>query len=100
METKVCKRCGREFPLEQFPLNHKAKDGRQSVCKECDSKAKREGRWGKKTAHVEEVALWPASTEPSSHPEIMSAIADKTLVEELRKRGWEVTCKRTVVEEL
>lgn len=100
METKVCKRCGREFPLESFPPSKKAKDGHLSVCKECNSKARSDARPEKRTVHVEEVALFPASTEPVAHPEIMSAIADKTLVEELRKRGWEVTCKRTVVEEL
>lgn len=100
METKVCKRCGREFPLESFPACKRAKDGHLSVCKECNSKARSDARPEKRTVHVEEVALFPASTEPAAHPEIMSAIADKTLVEELRKRGWEVTCKRTVVEEL
>ncbi len=100
METKVCKRCGREFPLESFPASKKAKDGHLSVCKECNSKARSDARPEKRTVHVEEVALFPASTGPAAHPEIMSAIADKTLVEELRKRGWEVTCKRTVVEEL
>ena len=100
METKVCKRCGREFPLESFPACKRAKDGHLSVCKECNSKARSESRPEKRTVHVEEVALFPASTEPAAHPEIMSAIADKTMVEELRKRGWEVTCKRTIVEEL
>ena len=100
METKVCTRCGREFPLESFPTCKKAKDGHLSVCKECNSKARSEARHNKKTVHVEEVAVWSANTDPAAHPIIMSAITDKALVEELRKRGWEVTCKRTVVEEL
>ncbi len=100
METKTCTRCGREFPLESFPTSKKAKDGHISVCKECNSKARSEARPKKKTVHVEGVALFPASTDPAAHPDIMGAIADKALVEELRKRGWEVTCKRIITEEL
>lgn len=103
METKVCKRCGREFPLESFPTSKKAKDGHLSVCKECNSKARSDARPRKKTSHVEEVALFPAvpgkkSPEPS--PERLADYPDAMLVAVLRERGWEVTCKRTIVEEL
>lgn len=124
METKVCTRCGREMPLESFPKSIRSKDGYMSVCKECNSKARSEGRWGKKTVHVEEVASWPATPAPEQtqkpgdaivekilkqraaeaeeelQQNVLKATPDKTLVEELRSRGWEVTCKRTIVEEL
>lgn len=35
METKVCKKCGRELPLDQFFRNKAMKDGHDSQCKEC-----------------------------------------------------------------
>lgn len=107
METKVCKRCGREFPLESFPTSKKAKDGHLSVCKECNSKARSEARPGKRTVHIEEVANWPAHVPntpgkkaPEPSPEQLVDYPDAMLVAVLRERGWEVTCKRTVVEEL
>lgn len=103
-ETKVCTRCGKEMPLESFPKNNRSKDGHLSVCKECNFIARSAARPRRLTAEevkarLEEHISSP-STGPAAHPEIMSAIADKTLVEELRSRGWEVTCKRTIVEEL
>jgi len=36
---KTCKICKEEKELEEFYKNGKAKDGRNSYCKECDKKA-------------------------------------------------------------
>lgn len=35
METKVCKKCGRELPVGEFYKMPGYKDGIDSVCKEC-----------------------------------------------------------------
>ena len=35
METKICKRCGRELPLSEFYETKSCKDGHINVCKEC-----------------------------------------------------------------
>lgn len=35
METKVCTKCGRELPLDQFNWRNKAKGTRRADCKEC-----------------------------------------------------------------
>ena len=35
METKVCKHCGRELPVDKFCKSTKAADRLQSWCKEC-----------------------------------------------------------------
>lgn len=35
METKICKKCGRELPLSEFYKNKNCKDGYLNVCKEC-----------------------------------------------------------------
>ena len=37
METKICKKCGRELPLENFSKNAKTKDGLQNHCRACAS---------------------------------------------------------------
>lgn len=40
METKVCKKCGIEKPLEEFEKNKNMIDGRTGVCKICINKRK------------------------------------------------------------
>ena len=37
METKICKKCGRELPIEEFYKHKGHKDGHFNVCKECFS---------------------------------------------------------------
>lgn len=39
MTAKICKHCGIEKPLENFPSDSEYRDGHRSVCKEC-AKAK------------------------------------------------------------
>lgn len=45
METKVCKSCGKELPLEDFPKNKGCKDGHTNFCKIC-TREKRRTRLG------------------------------------------------------
>lgn len=35
METKICSKCGRELPIDQFNFRNKAKGTRRAECKEC-----------------------------------------------------------------
>ncbi len=42
METKICSKCKRELPLEDFRWRNKAKGIKHSQCKECESKRERE----------------------------------------------------------
>lgn len=37
MEMKVCKRCGKEYPIEYFHKNENCKGGRRNQCKYCVS---------------------------------------------------------------
>lgn len=39
--TKVCKKCGRELPVQAFGRHHLAKDGYQPICRECRSEAQK-----------------------------------------------------------
>lgn len=34
-KTKVCRKCGRELPLSEFPRSAKSKDGHINTCKTC-----------------------------------------------------------------
>lgn len=36
VKTKVCKKCGRELPLDQFHMNDNCKDGHVGTCKICN----------------------------------------------------------------
>ncbi len=46
--TQVCKRCGREKPIEDFVKDNRQADGHGAICKECDAARKREARRRKK----------------------------------------------------
>ena len=46
METKVCKKRGRELPLENFYVNKSLKGGHDNTCKECKNTYAKE--WQKK----------------------------------------------------
>ena len=35
MKTKICKKCGKELPLDEFYKHPQMKDGHVNVCKEC-----------------------------------------------------------------
>lgn len=41
MDTKQCSRCSETKPLEQFPPDKRARDGRASHCRVCQGKAKK-----------------------------------------------------------
>lgn len=53
METKICKKCGRELPLENFSKNAKMKDGLQNHCRACASEYSR-NIWKRKKAQKKE----------------------------------------------
>ena len=39
METKICRECKRELPIDQFELEHtKNGDSRRCTCRECRAK--------------------------------------------------------------
>ena len=65
--TKKCTKCGRELPIEQFSINNKHKDGRQSWCKDCMNAAARAPRAAK-----------------------LGKFSDSALIDELRRRGKNV----------
>lgn len=45
METKVCKRCGREHPLEKYDFADKKRGYRKSYCRDCSLKIYNDWRY-------------------------------------------------------
>lgn len=102
-KTKTCTKCGRELPISEFYARTGAKDGLQTICKECHN-AKTKESIARRKAQAEEEK--PKDTIKELTEAVagitngLKAVADRTLVDELRARGWTVTCTRTITEEL
>lgn len=41
IESKICKECGRELPLEMFSKNKAMRDGHVNICKDCQREQRR-----------------------------------------------------------
>lgn len=86
--TKVCKVCGQEKPLEEFARN---RWGYTDYCKDC-MKAKKEGK-APETPKIENTAA-EVIEEMKEHNEQLritahlSAVATPVLMDELKRRGW------------
>lgn len=93
--TKVCKECGRELPLDQFRPNPKCADGHINTCWDCMS------RKLKAAARKEEEVIDAVYNNPETEPakEVtrdLSIYAETALVAELRARGWDVKCSKFI----
>lgn len=114
--TKVCKECGRELPLDAFGGHAKTWDHKATVCKECMikklTKNKEKGKNGSECVRIIlDEGLQTVKTPPAAEPILLADIdtglslenvESRRLVEELRARGYTVTCQRpiTVIEEI
>lgn len=106
-QTKVCKECGRELPIEQFRANYKSADGHLSTCNDCLGKRIKAGQ-KKKTVEEDVVKkdnqcvikgkdiAQAMQTPPKDYTLLLGSARDQELVDELRARGWDVTCRRTI----
>jgi hypothetical protein len=99
--TKICKRCGRELPKNHFNRHTRCADGLQPNCKDCQSEllkaaqAKRlSSRYGIGTKKDETPAPQPTTIV------VRETLTDEQMVNILREHGWEVTCRRTVTQEI
>lgn len=59
METKVCRKCGRELSIDNFSKNCKHKDGLQNMCKECVSEYMKEHAKKKKAEKEKNAPVIP-----------------------------------------
>lgn len=76
METKICRICGEEKPITDFPKHHQCKDGYDTRCKSCANARQKASYHARKITH-----------KGGGNP----ALADFTpreLIEELRARDY------------
>lgn len=92
--TKRCSKCGEEKPLNDFGANRTNKDGKQRWCKTCMNKATSRKRDNRGEATQKE----PAKAEKQIV--VRETLTDAQMVMALRAHGWQVSCTRTVTEEL
>lgn len=98
VETKHCKKCGQDLPISAFGKKAGTKDGLQYWCKTCTTKAILDARKAKKAAKEQEQPT-PAK-EQTKNVVVRESLTDEQMVQALRAHGWEVTCTRTITEEL
>lgn len=100
-ETKVCKGCGRELPLDAFWHNRQGPTG---YCKDCMKEKRKPG----KKDDIPVVRMTPEELEERRKAEWEQAVIhvdpvppittfyDDELVEELRRRGYSGTLTKSV----
>lgn len=91
-QTKVCKECGRELPVEMFGRHAKTKDGLQPLCKDCRSRKTKIG-FAKKSLTPEVAEKLGALEETvngylKKEQAALAAFTDAELCNELAHRGW------------
>lgn len=95
--TKVCKVCGKELPIEMFRKNNKSKDGYTDTCFDCINVKIRAGFNKKKDAHKKPKSEEPIRLEDTiKMVDPIDNIPDQALVNELRQRGYDVTCTKII----
>ncbi len=90
-ETRVCKCCGKELPIENFYRNGW---GITSYCKECHTVKAREGKMKKKELQQK------AEDADNARKLRLKDFTHRELMEELRNRGYEGKLRYVKVEEI
>lgn len=113
-QTKVCKKCGRELTIDHFARQAKSSDGYLHICRDCKGESMR-AAFAKKAEELVKDGARKAEkkleddgllskkptfksfdTPPALEDVTLADIADAVLVNELRGRGWEVTCSKRI----
>lgn len=101
--TKVCKVCGKELPIDQFRPNPKCKDGHLDTRYECLNKKIKETNkrkedellgkiFGKDAVEQADMGFPPTQDKYDRLQEYTA----QELVDHLRFLGWDVTCTKTI----
>lgn len=97
---KLCRKCGQVLPMEAFGIRAKAKDGKQSWCKACTNKATSRAKTNRTRKTTPTTQTEPVKEKTAPQPNPLRKMTDQALVIELRARGWDVSCTRTITETL
>ena len=93
METKVCRKCGRELPITEFYKNKLYKDGYMTICKKCNNAYSNESHKKKRDQQRQKSLLGGAGVEEKMrkvyiNPEL-AKFSPRDLMLELKARGYE-----------
>ena len=91
METKVCKCCGRELPVENFAKNA---FGYIGVCRECNSKNRSDA--AQKRKQLKQQAIDAINARNLR----LQDFTPRELIEELKRRGYEGKLRFVQVQEI
>lgn len=89
METKVCKKCGRELTIDNFARNKATTDGLQHECKECKSAYMKEYFKRKKEKKVENERIEFEKKYKIYTNKDLAKFQPRELMLELKARGYE-----------
>lgn len=84
METKKCKKCGRELPLSSFGKLSRNPDGLNQYCKDCTNKWQRDGYARKKRKDEGTESQMPMG----GGNEALKGFTPRELLKELKSRGY------------
>lgn len=89
METKICRICGKEHPIEEFGLNNQYKDGRDTRCKKCRNAYMEQRYHAKKSMGGGNFNIVGSCNEQKDNP--LAQFTPRQLMKELKNRGfvWE-----------
>lgn len=79
METKICKQCGRELPLDSFAKHHISKDGYMAYCNSCREESRKRSPLGGGKMIVKPIN--------GGNPDL-APFTPRELIEELKVRGY------------
>jgi hypothetical protein len=79
METKICKKCGRELPLASFAKHHISKDGLMAYCNSCREESRKQSPLG-----GGKIVVKPFN---GGNPDL-APFTPRELIEELKARGY------------
>ena len=86
METKICKDCGRELPIERFKKNRYGVP--VSVCIDCDTRKRRENKEKKSMEYAMAMQERLKAQKDEEIKTTLSQFTPRQLMEELARRGY------------
>lgn len=89
METKICAKCGRELPIENYNKNSKTKDGLQRHCKECAREYAKASYENKKAKKIEDMRIEFEKKYKVYTNRELAKFNPRELMLELKARGYE-----------
>lgn len=84
METKKCKKCGRELPLDAFGNLSTSPDGKYDRCKECVNKQQRDD-YARRKAKEQGIST---ETPMGGGIDALKIFTPRQLLKELKSRGY------------